>query len=213
MRIVRLNGELGKKYGRVHKLDVRTPGEAVRALCANFPELHADLLSSGERGIAYKCVTDKEVIEEGALSHPFSQSFSITPIVAGAGKALTIILGVALIVAAIAMPAFIPVFSVGGTTFGFGASATLMLGVAVTLGGIAQLLAPTPKINDPSQKNENAFFDGATNTTAQGAAVPVGYGRMIVGSAVISAAITVEQAPDPFSLYDFQMMGFAGGIY
>jgi predicted phage tail protein len=33
------------------------------------------------------------------------------------------------------------------------------------------------------------------NTTAQGHPVPVGYGRMIVGSAVISAGIDVDEIP------------------
>jgi len=38
-------------------------------------------------------------------------------------------------------------------------------------------------------------FNGAVNTTAQGHPVPVGYGRMIVGSAVISAGIDVDEIP------------------
>lgn len=35
-------------------------------------------------------------------------------------------------------------------------------------------------------------FSGAVNTTIQGSAVPVMYGRMFVGSAVIAAGIVAE---------------------
>ena len=228
MRLVRLNGELGKKYGRVHKLDVRTPAEAVRALCANYPELQTDLATSTDRGVGYKCVLDKERIDETALMSPMSQSFSMTPVVTGAGKVGSIILGVALLGVALAATgglAGIGVSGFGGlfgSTAAFGTSVGFLgltygsiawMGVALTLGGIAQMLAPTPKMsNTTAEKKENPYFDGPVNVTAQGGPVPVGYGRMIVGSAVISAAVTVEQAPDLTTPFDFRMNGFAAGV-
>lgn len=227
MRVVRLNGELGKKYGRFHKLDVRTPAEAVRALCANYPELQADLANSTERGVAYKCVLDKERIDENALLYPMSRSFSITPVVTGAGKVGSIVLGVALLGVALAATgglAGVGISGFGGlfgTTAGFSTSIALgftygnlaWLGVALTLGGVAQMLAPTPKSsNTTAEKKENPYFDGPVNTTAQGVPVPVGYGRMIVGSAVISAAVTVEQAPDLTTPFDYRINGFAAGV-
>ena len=64
------------------------------------------------------------------------------------------------------------------------------------LGGVAQMIAPTAKSSDPSERPENQpsyVFNGAVNTTAQGHPVPVGYGRLIVGSAVISAGIDVDE--------------------
>jgi len=70
------------------------------------------------------------------------------------------------------------------------------VGTAMILGGVAQMIAPTPKANEPSERPENKpsySFNGAVNTTAQGHPVPVGYGRLIVGSAVISAGIDVDE--------------------
>lgn len=188
MRVVRLNGELGKKYGRVHKLDIRTPAEAVRALCANYPDFYADLIASSEKGVAYKCIVDKEQIGEDMLNYPMSRSFSITPVVTGAGKIGKIILGVALIVAGLTLK--IPTLTVNGVAL-FSATTVVMLGVALTLGGIAQLLAPVPK-NEDGKKQDNGIFDGPVNVTAQGAPIPIGYGRLIVGSVVASAGITVQ---------------------
>jgi len=48
-------------------------------------------------------------------------------------------------------------------------------------------LTPLPKSSGGS---DQAFgFSGPVNTTAQGNPVPIGYGRLIVGSVVISAEI------------------------
>lgn len=206
LRTIRLHGELGKRFGRVHKLDVTTPGEAIRALTANYPEMADFLMESESKGLAYKCMVDGERIGEDQLPNPMSKSFSITPVVRGRGKVGAIILGVALIGAAILMPAFTPVFSAFGTTFGFSASATFALGAAITLGGIAMLLAPTPT-NSKAEKQDNPYFDGPAQTTAQGSSVPFGYGRMIIGSRVISAAITVSDQYTGGSPY---IGGFAG---
>lgn len=219
MRVIRLNGELGKRFGRVHKLDVRSPAEAVRALCANIDGFHQALASSHEKGVAYRCVVDRGALDENHLHYPMSKSFSITPVVHGGGKVLGIILGVVLIVGALALSGGFAAIGAGGASFGatMGASIGFLgltytniafLGVALFLGGISQLLAPTPKAPTPGQTNENNYFNGPVNTTAQGSAVPIGYGRAIVGSAVISAAITIEQKADPVYAYDIPITGY-----
>ena len=60
------------------------------------------------------------------------------------------------------------------------------------------MISPLPKVGDPMERPENQpsyAFGGAVNTTAQGQPVPIGYGRMIIGGAVISAGITTEEIP------------------
>lgn len=224
MRTVRLNGALGKKYGRIHKLSVKTPAEAVRALCANYPEFYNDLAKSHEKGVAYKCILDKERVGEDALAYPISRSFSITPVVVGAGKIGTIILGIALIATAFVTFGLSTIGAVGATMastsigfLGLTYANIAWLGVSLTLSGISQLLAPSVKQTQQSgQQEQNNYFNGPVNATAQGIAVPVGYGRMIVGSAVISAAITVEDKPVGYDSggniinpYDLPLTGFA----
>jgi len=192
MRTVRLNGELGKRFGRLHRLDVATPAEAIRALLANFPAIRDFLVKSGERGVAYRCLVDRDVADEERLTLPMSRTFSITPVVHGAGKVGSIILGAALVATAIFAPALIPTLAIhGATVFGVGTVATI--GAALMLGGISQLLTPTPKAGDTAKQEANPYFDGPVNVSAQGAAVPIGYGRAVVGSVVISAAMTVDQ--------------------
>jgi predicted phage tail protein len=71
-------------------------------------------------------------------------------------------------------------------------------GIAMAIGGVVQMLTPLPKSPNQEDRPDNKpsyIFNGAVNTTAQGYPVPVGYGRMIVGSAVISAGITTDEVP------------------
>lgn len=221
MRVIRLNGELGKRFGRTHRLDVRTPAEAIRALCANLDGFEQFLATSHERGVAYRCLVDQdkldyEKIDAGHLHYPMSKTFSITPVVHGGGKIFGAILGLVLIVAAVALApvtggtSLMAAMSTGIGFAGLTYGSIALLGVALLLGGVAQLLAPTPKMeNTSAERNENQYFNGPVNSVAQGSAVPFGYGRAVVGSAVISASITVEQKPDPVFDYDYPIGGFA----
>ena len=191
MKTIILLGELGKRYGRRHMLDVKSPAEAVRALCANFKDFAAFVSSSHERNVGYRVLNMREDVGQDELHNPASRRITIAPVVAGAGGTVgKILLGVVLIAAAILVPGLGAVVLFGTTTL---ATVAFGIGVSLALGGIAQMLAPQPKSQGPQEEQQPSYvFNGAVNTSAQGHPVPVGYGRMIVGSAVISAGISVE---------------------
>lgn len=191
MKTIILLGELGKRYGRKHLLDVKSPAEAVRALCANFKDFAAFVSSSRERNVGYRVLNRREAVALDELHNPASQRITIAPVVAGAGGTVgKILLGAALIAASILVPGLGAVVLFGTTTL---ATVAFGVGVSLALGGVAQMLAPQPKFDGPQEEQQPSYvFNGAVNTTAQGQPVPVGYGRMIVGSAVISAGISVE---------------------
>ena len=195
MKTVFLLGELGQRFGRKHLLDVSSPAEAIRALCANFRDFRQFVSTSAERHVGYRVLNRRDAVGLEELHYPASQTITFAPVVAGAGffeelgKFGQVLLGGALIVASFYLP---PLALIGTATL---ASVTFSIGVSLTLGGIAQLLAPAPKTTAPSEgQNPSYIFNGAVNTTAQGQAIPVGYGRLIVGSAVISAGIRAEAA-------------------
>ena len=196
MATIILLGELGRQFGRRHKMVVASAAEAVRALSANFPTFERVLVSSGERGVGYKVLVGRDELNLERLHEPSGQQrITIAPVISGAGgNGLgQIILGAALIAVAWWNP-------MGWAAAGsFLSQATLYsVGTSMILGGVAQMIAPTPKSTDPSERPENKpsyAFTGAVNTTAQGQPVPVGYGRLIVGSAVISAGIDVDEVP------------------
>jgi predicted phage tail protein len=119
-------------------------------------------------------------------------------VVAGAGSAGRILIGIALIAlafipgigtatsAAIAAGAKAGLTTIGTALFGLGAS--------LVLGGIAQLLTPTPKISkDEADPRKSFSFSGIQNSSRAGVPVPVVYGETLVGSVVISADIDIVQ--------------------
>ena len=98
MVTIRLLGEAGRRYGRRFQLAVKTPAEAVRALCLQIPGLRQYLLESGEKGIDWRVVTDHaEGLDEDQMLWPMSKRLVLAPLPAGRGGVGKIIAGVALI--------------------------------------------------------------------------------------------------------------------
>ena len=220
MKVVKVYGALRNYLGQCRfQFEADTPAQAIKALCVNFPGLDKWLLDSEQDGVAYRVSIGKEKITEDDLSPlvmPWSerQVFSITPVIAGAGRTGAMIgIGVALIAfAVIAGPALAAFGTVGvaataGTTAiaasGFvlgGAAASIIggIGVSLVLGGIAQLISPQQTYSSAERGKDAArfksfTFSGITNTVQQGLPVPIVYGRAYIGSAVISSGLDVDQ--------------------
>ena len=134
----------------------------------------------------YEVRGDGEPLELELLPFPVAGTITITPVVSGAGATGRIIAGVALIGLSFA----------GLSLFGLALASPLMgIGVSLVLGGVAQLLTPTPRIDEGIKGNPKVgasyVFSGVTNTSRQGVPVPACYGEPIVGSVVISAGLSV----------------------
>ena len=193
IKTIRLYGELGKRFGREFKLDVQSPAEAVRALRVIVPGFQAYLVEHAKSAFKVFVGGSNRSDEVGA---PCSdrEVIRIAPTVQGASAVGRTILGAALIALAIWNPMGWIALGAQGAV---GTTALFSMGMSMALGGVVQLLSPTPTIDSGSgEKVENKpsyNFNGPVNTTAQGHPVPLCYGRMIVGSAVISAGIETRQ--------------------
>jgi predicted phage tail protein len=187
MRTIKLYGELGKRFGRVFRLNVRTTAEAIRALSANLPGFEQCLVTAESRGLGFRVKVDNEFIEKAEDSVlPFSQTIKIIPAVIGANAEFRIILGAALVVAG----------TIGAPITGGASTYLVGIGASLILGGVAQMLSPPPKSPGPREDPNNQpsyTFAGPVNTSAQGQCVPICFGQMLVGSAIVSAGITVAQ--------------------
>ena len=199
LKKVKLYGELAEKYGKDWFLDINSPSEAVRALCANNPSFKDFVGSSQDRGVGYKVMVGKTYIEkhEEVYNPSGKQEIKIIPVILGAKKEGigAIIIGIALIAMGVhpAVSAKLTA-AFGGGTAGAAMAATVTgamvsTGVSLTMGGIAQLLAPTP---EEVKEGDNYGFNGAVNTVRQGVPVPICYGQLMIGGAVISSGITNE---------------------
>jgi predicted phage tail protein len=175
---------------------VDSAAEAVRFLIANFPGLEAHISQPGRH---YHVKVGDRAIGGDELHGPVgSEAISIIPVIGGAGGGIgQILAGIALVALAI----FVPGLGLGLA----GATVTKigLLGGALILGGVSQLLTPTPTI---AQSNTNSgtletqldpqksySFSGVQNTSRQGVPVPIIYGETICGSVVISAGIDTVQ--------------------
>ena len=196
MVTIKLLGELGRRFGREFQLAVKTPAEAMRALCLQIPEMRQYLLESGEKGVNWRVVTEHpDGLDEDQLLWPMSKRMVVAPQPAGRGGVGKIIAGVALVAAAIL---FAPAGLLAGGLFTLGAQAVPIvagIGVSMIFGGVAELLTPTPKMPNVKgiggasssgrdvEQQKNAFtFDKSNANTMQGEVVPVLYGERILGN-------------------------------
>lgn len=182
---IRLSGALGRMCGRRHfvHLDSKTPAEATRWLITQFPEARRYLAHAKEQGIVFAVFRGKQRENIGVehMNEPGGKVICFAPVIAGSKRAgaLQTIIGIILIAVS-----FIP---------GFQALATV--GIGLVAGGVVQMLTPIPKLGksaDSAGNQASSMFNGPINTTAQGGCVPVAYGRVRVGSAVISAGMVAE---------------------
>lgn len=195
MKTIKLYGHLGKKFGKIHRFDVRSPSEAIQALSANYKDFKAYLLEHSEPG--YHVFLDEENIGVDKLGYPVEKTIKFVPVVQGAGGDGfgQILLGAALIFVA---PYAVTALGMGSTLAGaYAIQAATGLGWAMIFGGVSQMLFSPPEtqsgtsVERPDNKPSYAF-DGPVNTTRQGNPVPVGYGRLRVGSQVVSAGLFSE---------------------
>tara|TARA_R110002012_G_scaffold92472_1_gene224555 strand:- start:6288 stop:6917 length:630 start_codon:yes stop_codon:yes gene_type:complete len=208
MKVVKVYGALRKLLGKTRfEFVADTPAQAMRALLVNFPQLEQWLIDSEKNGVAYRVTVGKQKIHEQDVSGmvlPWSEQdvFSIAPVMTGAGRGVgTFLLGAVLVGVAIFNPAVGFSFAKGGfavmgTGLGVGAglaAAAGTIGIGLMLTGVAQMLSPVPKPPREASKLESNSFSGIANTSRQGVPVPIAYGRVFVGSAVVSAGLDVDQ--------------------
>lgn len=217
-REVRLYGPLAKFVGqRSFMAEVGSAAEAVRMLLANFPGLEKHMADQ-----YYKVIVDNYESKLEEIHYPASSRIQIIPVMGGAGGGTgSILAGIGLVAAAILLGPVAGGFlglgaglsgtaggvAVSGLIGGAAASAIGAVGVALVLGGVAQLLSPTPQLGQLGPTTPSNFgttenteldpqksysFSGIQNTSQQGVPVPLIYGETFVGSVVISAGIDTD---------------------
>jgi predicted phage tail protein len=191
LRKIKLYGRLAKFIGkRVLRAEVATTAEAVRFLLANWPQLEGHMSNQHYR----VSVGDWDLVED-ELGHPIGQQeIRFVPVVSGAGATGRIIAGVALV----ALASFVSFGTLGGmVAAGVINSAVFGVGVSLVIGGVAELLTPTPKIpqgpDTQDDPRKSYSFSSIQNTSRAGTPVPIVYGRCIVGSVVVSGGVDTVQ--------------------
>ena len=85
LRTIRLYGHLAEKFGKLHHIDISTPAEAIRALCANFADFER-IFVGNERMYRMTLDTAPLVLNVDNLHSPSGcAEIRIIPVIAGAG--------------------------------------------------------------------------------------------------------------------------------
>ncbi len=190
MAKVRFYGDL-KRFGSDFQLEVDTGAEAIRALLFQIPGLRQHLREGRYKVRVGEKKLDMDTLEKGMHARlKQNTEIRITPVVAGAKNAglFQTVLGAALVAVGVVL-SFTPFAAASPFLYATGAS--------MMLGGVAQMLTKTPKTNSSSSGTDNGiannYFSSLENVVGQGDPVPLLYGRMRVGSHVISQGITTDK--------------------
>ena len=195
---VTLHGNLGKEIGKHWELDVESIPEAMHAINVMTNRgFFKKIINNDKQNIKYRVLVNGESvlsksiekIEDAPKSEIFMkrkmETLDIVPVLEGAGggggdegKDWALVLGGAL------------TMGVGfGMESAFGAT-LVQLGLFAVITGLSNLLSEPPEFEDFREmddvnKRESYLFNGPINTYNPGGPIPVGYGRLLVGSATI----------------------------
>ncbi len=200
---VKLHGVLGMGVGSEWKVAVNSVAEAVHAVqILSKRKFFKFLLDNDKKGIKYQIIINgrnfksdtkldankPETIANSELAMNFKdlKTIDIVPIFEGAGGNIGSILTI--VAAVILITLDVVFFHTGFLT---------LAGLALLGAGVVNLLTSPPNFNAYPQIANNGgavsyLFNGPENTVREGGPVPVGYGRLLIGSHVIAASYDVS---------------------
>ena len=159
MKIVNLHGKLAEKFGARWELEINSISEALRAINANTGDFFDYLSEKQEENKTFSFIL------EDCKQKIETVEEILTP-----------------------LPRKCTEFHIMPNAEGGMATIAVPLAISVITGVIMRALFKPPKPEEEKQ-SKSFLFGGAENVASQGVAVPLGYGRLLVGSVVVSATM------------------------
>lgn len=186
MTVIRLHGILKKEFGETFNMSIRRAKEVIDAISANKPTFKNRIHELSQQGIHYSIVVDGEAIQTqeqyGAATSPCI--VDLVPVICGYG---------AVAAGVVAVGAFAAAAGGVGATIGITAAMWVSVGVAALGMAVQMAMAPKPDMkrteSTVSGAKQSFMLSSKANLIEQGNPVPVGYGRLRVGSSVIQATV------------------------
>jgi len=179
--------------------NILKPIDAIQAINTIHKDFKQTIKDHAKIGQHYEIIINGESADTHSLQNSREKinHIEIVPCILGKDPISAIVIG-GLSVAA------------GAGAFGalgaFASAFFFTLGVGLIMAGITYLLTPIPEVEpreiEATVKAESFLFQSQNNTASQGSPVRLGYGRLRVGSQVISSAIrnrNIETAENPFA--------------
>ena len=172
MTIVNIHGILAREYGSSFILNLPNPKDVLEAIDCNRLGFLQRLVELQREGFCYDLIIDKKRITNGPDMENISDpaTIDLVPAISGSGPVI------------------------GGIIMFLGSGTLLAyLANAVIFAAISYALTPKPE-NEALEIESNSskgslIFSNTANLANQGSPVPIGYGRLQVGSQVIQATI------------------------
>jgi len=176
MTTIKIHGVLAHDVGDVFLMDVGKTSQVIEAIDANRPGFIKKINQLSRKGFYYSIIVDGKRIKNtyAFLKSKKAKKIDIVPVICGEGGVII------------------------GTAIKFLASKAFITQLAIFIVSTAVALILAPKQKSPDVKAteastrglERSFeFSNKQNIAAQGVPVPVGYGRLRVGSQVVQACI------------------------
>ena len=194
--LVTLHGDLGEKVGKEWSLSVSSISEAIHAInVMTENELKRVLWNQSAKNVKYQVLVNQKPFEiredrtdsEIYLIQKNMETIDFVPVLEGqffGGGGM---------------------FALGSMFLAFaGDSPTAAIaGMALMFGGLSSMLSKPPErpeqrqimnpSSDPSELANSYLFGGPVNVINEGGPVPIGYGRLMVGSQVVQASYEVKE--------------------
>jgi len=177
MKKIHLHGDLGKRFGETWDLDVSSAAEAMAALCANNFGIQKYLQEAYSSGISYGIKKDSgEILQNKEEFELISdKDFHIFPIPEGSQT--------------------------------FALNLIIMAATTAASMYIQKKMAEAMERDDSvlQAQTQSFIYSGKQNRFEQGSTVPLGYGRMNVGTNVVSAcSINYDFSAEKVKLFNFE---------
>ena len=196
MTKVFIHGRLGKEFGEYFELYISKPKDVLLALDANCEGFQKRMIDLAKSGAQYSLIADDQAIGavEDYISKRKIKEIHIVPTLFGSGVgALAIGIGV---------------IAYAASFYATGVVAAILVAVAVAAisYGVQTLLTKPPSGNLVGQTGEagatskSYLFSNRENITQQGGPVPLGYGRLRLGSSVVQQSI--KNYPNSISTFN-----------
>lgn len=196
MTKVFLHGRLGKEFGEYFELYTSRPKDVFLAIDANCEGFQKRMIDLAKSGAQYSLIADNQAIgtPEEFIGKKKIKEIHIIPTLFGSG------------VGALAIGIGVIAYAASFYATGVVAAILVTVAIAAISYGIQTLLAKPPSQNAVGQTGEsNAasksyLFSNRDNITQQGGPVPLGYGRLRLGSSVIQQSI--KNYPNSISTFN-----------
>lgn len=160
MTEIELHGILAKEYGKTIRMDINRPRDVIRAIDCNRPGFRKRVIELQREGFLYDIVVDRKRLDkERFINYSKPKKIDLVPAIVGSGTEILIAFAISLASVAISYALIDPSTIEGGEQVVSGSEESLI------------------------------FQGGAANVAAQGSPIPIGYGRMLIGSNVIQSSI------------------------